>query len=283
MWLPISLGAGAWLALILLARWLGRVPIRRGDIDAAILVRTIQVYARLVHRLRVEGAENIPRPAPGHPPGPLIVVSNHSAGVDPILIQAALPFEPRWMMAEDMRDPHLDDLWAFARIIFVDRTRPDPRSLRTAMRHLHHAGVLGVFPEGFIERPARHLLPFRPGVGLLIKRARAGVLPVVVDGTPQAPTAMGSYFRPSRARVRFLPMVRYEGTDLDPEQIAADLRRRFAEATGWPDAPRAPIVTSTRRIMLDVDAQYVDEEGNRVSDADARAIAAESPTAPAVL
>ena len=270
--IPVLLVA-AWLALIVFSRWLRLAHIRPDDFEAAMLVRFMRAYARVVHRLRVEGAENIPSPEAALSGRGLIVAANHTAGIDPLLIQAALEFEPRWMMAEDMRAPKLEPLWRFAEIIFVDRAKGDARALRTALRHLKSGGVLGVFPEGFIERPANHLMPFRPGIGLLIRKSGAPVLPIVVDGTPQTRTAWGSIHTRSRSRLRVLPVVDYTQTDLPPDRIAADLHRRFAEATGWPDAPRVPIITDARKIYVGFDGGYVDEAGRPVTDAEARAAA----------
>src|SRR5690606_15597843 len=110
--------------------------------------------------------------------GPLIVVANHTAGVDPILTSAACPFQIRWIMAQDMRLPWLNWFWRWQRVIFVSRTGRDRGSVREALAHLKDGGVIGIFPEGGLERPPRQILPFRRGVGLLIAKAGVPVLPV---------------------------------------------------------------------------------------------------------
>lgn len=250
----------AWLAWAFVSARLLRGP-RAGDPLASIFLVAARVYVRLVHRLRVEGREHIPpaRRVDGsrRPVGPLIVVCNHTAGIDPVLVQSACDFEIRWMMAEDMMTPALKPLWDWAGLIGVDRTNPrgDVGALREALSHLSAGGVLGIFPEGAIARGGRHegrrhggkrhigkrhegrsheatkgkgreheatedeggagdvanvgvpLLPFAPGVGLLVHKSRAPVLQVVISGTPRAQTAWGSLLRFSRSRVRFLPLV----------------------------------------------------------------------------
>lgn len=241
VWGWIILGAAAWVGCAAVARWIMAAAVRPDSFETGFLVRLYQVYARLVHRLRIEGAHHIPHPrSPGEGVGPLIVVANHTAGVDPILIQATVPFEPRWMMASDMRAPLLEALWEFGRIIFVDRRGGDAPALREGLRHLASGGALGVFPEGHLERPARHILPFQPGVGLLIGRSKARVLPVVIDGTPICDPAWGSLVKPSHSRIRFLAPIDYSTTGLGPAEIAADLHRRFIDATGWPAWDRPP-------------------------------------------
>lgn len=224
----IALALGAWTLWALLCHWLEAGP--RPGLVGGIVYRTIRLYARWAHSLEVEGADLIP---PGEGAGPLVIVCNHTAGIDPVLVQVPCPFEIRWVMAEDMRSPRLRAVWDWASVIFVDRAGRDAAGAREAVRHLRAGGVLGIFPEGRIERPQRRLLPFQAGVGMIIRRTGADALLVSIEGTPTTPTAWGSIWLRSRARVRFLERVSYAGTDLGPAEIAADLRRRFAERTGW--------------------------------------------------
>lgn len=201
----------------------------RGEVDIGIAWRLSQLYARLVHHLRIDGAEHRPGT---RQPGPLIIVANHSAGVDPILLQAACPFEIRWMMAADMRLPLFEWFWTFVRIISVERQGREVAAAREAIRHVKAGGVLGIFPEGGIERPAGTLLPFIPGVGFIIAKTGAPVLPAIIEGTPDVEPAWASLWRPSRSSIRFLPPIHYHDR-MHPEEIARDLHRRFEEATGW--------------------------------------------------
>lgn len=203
----------------------------RRDFETGLAWRLMQIHARLVHRLRLEGLEHIPRVSG---PGPMVVVANHTAGVDPLLVQSACPFFIRWLMAEDMRLPALEWFWRWSEVIAVDRDGREVAAAREAIRHLRVGGVIGIFPEGNLERPARHILPFLPGVGMIIAKGGARVLPVVIDGTPQVDPAWSSLWRTGRARVRFLPQIDYADSPLSPAEIACDLRRRFLEATGWP-------------------------------------------------
>jgi 1-acyl-sn-glycerol-3-phosphate acyltransferase len=216
--------AWAFLCRLLLAN-------PRGDVEAGILFYAGLVYVKLLHRLRVEGREHVPEDRHA---GPLIVVANHTAGVDPILVQAACPFEIRWVMANDMQLPRFEAIWKKARVISVETDGTSGMGLRKALSHLKQGGVIGLFPEGGIERPAEQILPFHGGVGLLIRRSRATVLPVVIEGTPQVDPAWASLWTPSRARVRVMAPIKYAGTGLTAAKITQDLRQRFMDWTGWP-------------------------------------------------
>jgi 1-acyl-sn-glycerol-3-phosphate acyltransferase len=231
-WVIVALAL--WLCWAWIARWIMDNP--RGDFETGVTWRLLQIHARLVHRLKVAGIEHIPT---GPLPGPLVVVANHTAGVDPMLIQSACPFYIRWMMAQDMQVAALNWLWQWTEVISVDRHGREIAAAREAIRHLRDGGVVGIFPEGNLERPQRHILPFLPGVGLVISKTGTGVLPVVIDDTPQVDAAWSSLWRRSRATIRFLPIISYTDTELRAAEIATDLRARFIEASGWPprDAP----------------------------------------------
>jgi 1-acyl-sn-glycerol-3-phosphate acyltransferase len=232
-WLLLGfLGLGIFAGF---ARWLLQNP--RGTVEAGLIWRLTEIYTALVHRVRVEGAENIPD---ARKPGPLIVVLNHTAGIDPLLAQSVVPFEIRWIMMADMRHPALEWFWRFARVIFVDQGGRDVSGPRKAIKHVKSGGVLGIFPEGGLERPRRHILPFESGIGFLIRRTGARVLPVVIQGTPEVDPAWASLTRSSHSLVRFMPLIDYAGSKMSADEIADDLRRRYLEWTGWPAAERPP-------------------------------------------
>ncbi|MEM8756700.1 MAG: lysophospholipid acyltransferase family protein [Planctomycetota bacterium] len=231
-WILIAFAAAlAWLGFAALARWVMVNP-RGQEADAGLMLAFIRCYSRVLHRVEYEGLEHVRAVETTRP---LIVVANHTAGIDPVLIQnATRRFEPRWMMADDMRVALLEPFWNWVRIIDVARYQKDSASARVALKHLKAGGVLGIFPEGGIERPARQLLPFQPGVGLLIKKSGALVLPAIIEDTPQIDPAFASIWTPSRSRVRFMEPVDYASTGLGAADIAADLQQRYEDWTGWP-------------------------------------------------
>lgn len=226
----------AWFFWAAFCRWLLDNP--RQDVPCGLVVRGFQVYARLLHNLRHIGLENVPDE---RFPGPLIIVANHTAGIDPVVIQAGTRFETRWLMAQDMQLPVFKSFWDWSGVIAVRRGAQDASAIRVAIRHLRDAakdpegkGAIGVFPEGGIETPPEQVLPFMPGVGMIIKTGRCPVLPVIIRGAPQVEPAWASLWRTSKTTVEFKPLIHYEDTGLAPDEIASDLRERFLEWTGWP-------------------------------------------------
>ncbi len=240
-WFWLILGLAVYVGFAAACWAIARNP--RGDLGFGILYRIGRAYVFRFHGLRVEGREHLRRaaemvgkiPSGNRGEGPLVIVANHTAGVDPLLISAVVPYDVRWIMAEDMRLPALEWFWKYNRVIFVSRGgKREGTGIRDAVRHLEQGGVIGIFPEGGIERPPRMILPFLRGLSLIISKTDAVVLPVVIDGTPQVDPAWASLWRPSRSRLRFLEPVRFSELGVRSGEIMPELRRRFLEATGWP-------------------------------------------------
>jgi 1-acyl-sn-glycerol-3-phosphate acyltransferase len=207
------------------AKWMPRL----GALDGLLYLLSF-AYARGVHDLQVEIEEG----ALEDLDGPMIVVCNHTAGVDPILVSLSVPTKIRWMMAEDMRLPYMQWFWDWVGVIFVARNRHGRTGLRRARAHLDEGGVIGIFPEGRIERPAGKLMKFAPGVGVLVKRSGARVLPVMIEGTPtHAKNAWESLWMRSETRVRVMKPIDYKDSGMGNADIARDLRERYERWTGW--------------------------------------------------
>lgn len=206
--------------------WLQRCP--RPTWSGVMIWFLFRVYARLVQRTRHVGKERL-----NAVQRPIIVVANHTGAADPMLIQAACPFEVRWMMMREMNRGFVDWFTRYGRIILVERNGKDFASTREALRHLKEGGVIGIFPEGGIERPPEMIRRFHSGVGFLVARTHATVIPVWISGTPKVGVAMESLWKRGRARVEFGQAMRFEGVK-DATEITRQIRDRIVSMSGWP-------------------------------------------------
>jgi len=223
LWCLLCLWTQRWLIPELAARC-------GGDAVSGFLLEIVRLYTRALHRVTFTGCEEVRMQT--HP-GPLVIVSNHTAGVDPLLLQSGMRGHVRWLMQRRMMTPALNWLWKRERVIPVDFDSRDVGSARCALRHLQARGVLGIFPEGGLARPPETIQPFFAGVGLIVARSKAPVLLCWISGTPQCATAYASLMTPSRSSVRFLELLTYPPRTR-PEVITDDLRRRLSNASGWP-------------------------------------------------
>lgn len=206
--LVLAAGWGLWVQIT-------AGPFPKRGMNAAW--RVCRAYMLVWHRLRWIGRENIPTR------GKVILASNHTTGLDPLVIQAAAPRVVRWVMLRSYMFPLLKPLWRIIEPIAVDQDGSDLSQLKQMIRVLNDDQVLGIFPEGGAQREHRKLQPFEPGIGLLARRSGAVIVPVWIYGTPQARNMIWHFLCPSRSAVTFGPPIE-PSPDMSNEAIAGKVR-----------------------------------------------------------
>ena len=137
------------------------------------------IIFKLFFRLKVTGQENIPRD------GPFIIVANHSSLLDPIIlgisikpkiifVAAAYLFEIGW----------LGYLLRKANSIPVQREN-DIKAIKQSLIILQQGGVLGIFPEGGIDRQKNNL-PIKAGAAFLATSVGVPIVPIRIKGADKA-------------------------------------------------------------------------------------------------
>lgn len=181
------------------------------------LWRLCRAYTLVWHRLEWVGRHHVP----AH--GGVILAANHTTGVDPFLIQAALPRTIRWVMARPYRYRILEPLWRIIDPIAIDQDGGDLAQLRAMIRTVKSGFALGIFPEGGAQRKHRELKPFQPGIGLLAARGGVPIVPVWIQGTPQTQHMLWHFLKPSRSVVVFGRPIQ-PSDHLSHQEIADHLR-----------------------------------------------------------
>jgi 1-acyl-sn-glycerol-3-phosphate acyltransferase len=136
------------------------------------------IIFKLFFRLKVTGQQNIPQD------GPFIIVANHSSLLDPVIlgvsirpkiifIAASYLFEIRW----------LGYLLRKANSIPINRENytNNIKSLKQALKILQKGGVLGIFPEGGVDRQ-KNDLPIKAGAAFLATRVGVPIVPIKIKG-----------------------------------------------------------------------------------------------------
>lgn len=177
----------------------------------------------LLGPVRVEGARNVPRS------GPVLLVSNHLADVDPPVLQIACPRPIHFMAKSELFEirvlgPLIRRLGAFP----VRRGEPDRTSLRHALRLLAEGECVGLFPEGELSQDGS-LLPLKPGLVLLARQSGANVVCARIDGTQRVLPYGSVVPRPSlrTVRVRFSEP-RAFGPRASTDEVLAWVRERLS-------------------------------------------------------
>ena len=136
-----------------------------------------ELYIRVFHRIAVLGFARVPES------GPLILVSNHQSYFDPMIDNILASKRPYTGIA----GAHLIGFKPFGLLlksygtVFVSSSAGDKGSLKVALEELKKGRTILIYPEG--SRTHDGLLqPFEKGLLLLLRRSRAPVLPIGIDG-----------------------------------------------------------------------------------------------------
>jgi 1-acyl-sn-glycerol-3-phosphate acyltransferase len=128
------------------------------------------------HSLRVLGRRNMPKT------GPLLVLANHQSFFDPVLVGLASRRYLSYMARSTLfANPYFAGLIRSLDAIPIDQEGFSRDGIQATLDRLSAGKCVLVFPEG--ERtPDGIMHEFKPGVTLLIKKAKCPVVPVGMAG-----------------------------------------------------------------------------------------------------
>lgn len=171
--------------------------------------RLVWWFLRGFYRIEIRGTENIPWR------GPVVLAANHCSFLDPPVLAMVSPNRNVRFMARDTLYSNPFARWFFPRVglIALDRTRGDLAALRTAISSLKGGDVVALFPEG-TRSPDGQLKEAKGGIGFLIAKSQAPVVPVRIFGTYEAMPKGSARLRRSRITVRI-------GSVITPDDIRA--------------------------------------------------------------
>ena len=136
------------------------------------------IILKTFYRMRVHGAENIPRRKP------FIICSNHIKWVDPASIGAAFPsrYKINYMAKKELFSNFLFS-WALYEVgaFPVNREEADLKAIKRAYQVLKEGKVLGLFPEGTRSKDGQVKKAYN-GAALIAVRSGVPIVPVAVVG-----------------------------------------------------------------------------------------------------
>jgi 1-acyl-sn-glycerol-3-phosphate acyltransferase len=148
-------------------------------------------------RWRVFNAERVPLT------GPVILASNHASFLDPPLVGSALPRPINYLARESLfRFPGIGALLRSWNSVPVDRDGGGAAGLKAILNRLLDGGGIILFPEG-TRTSDGNLQPARSGIGLVVIKSDAPVVPVRTFGTFEAYGRHGRLPRPRRVAVKY--------------------------------------------------------------------------------
>ena len=210
-------------------RWIER-PGAGSRAFATIVYWLNRWLMRALFGLRAEGLSRIPAS------GATIIVANHVSDLDPLVMAAVLPWRQMrrtWWGGDAVRlfgSPLMRRLSHAAQIFPVDELASG-RALDLGVAVLARGEALIWFPESW-RSPDGSLQEFLPGIGLLVARSGALVVPAHIDGAFEAMPRDRRLPRPVPIRIRFgtpIPAASLGGSTATPQEIARRLREAVAQ------------------------------------------------------
>lgn len=182
-------------------------------------LRLAGLIAKSCYSLRIIGQENMPGP------GGQILAMNHQSYLDPPIAALAAPFPIHFLARKTLlKWPILGPLFPDLNVIPVDQERPDMGALKSVIRLVRAGRTTLVFPEGARTLDGR-MQPAAPGVGLIVAKTLAPVVPMRVFGAFEAMPRKGK-------RMRMVPITLKIGqpltfTEADVPDKGGDLRGAY--------------------------------------------------------
>jgi 1-acyl-sn-glycerol-3-phosphate acyltransferase len=137
----------------------------------------IKVFILLVYRPKIEGRENI------DDNDGIILAGNHTNNLDCVLLIASTKRTIRFLAKDSLNKGFKKFLFRGMGIIPVDRVNHNnSECIEEAESVLKNNGVIGIFPEGTINRTNDTIMEFKKGAVNFSKNTNKKIIPFVIKG-----------------------------------------------------------------------------------------------------
>lgn len=139
-----------------------------------------RILSRLFFRYRIVHRERLPES------GGLILAANHQSYFDPPLVGICSRRAVHYLARKSLMEwPFFGPLFPDMNVIPVDRDGNDMSALKKVIHKIREGEGVVLFPEG-TRSPDGRLQPAQPGVGLVIAKTLAPVVPMRIFGSYEA-------------------------------------------------------------------------------------------------
>jgi 1-acyl-sn-glycerol-3-phosphate acyltransferase len=162
----------------------------------SVVYAIVYLVARVLWRASIHGRFPIP-PGQG-----AVIICNHRSSLDPSFVALTVPRVVHWLVAREYCEFLLfRRLLRLCGSIPTNRGGVDTAATKAAIRIVEQGGLVGLFPEGRINRTGQTLLPGHPGAAMIALKTRAPVVPCYIRGAPYDGTSLGCLLMPASVRL----------------------------------------------------------------------------------
>lgn len=134
----------------------------------------IKVLFNFFYRPTYIGRENIP------PSGSFVLAGNHTSYLDPLLLMSSYKRTIHFLAKDSLIKGAKGLIFKHMGIIPVNRKIHDKDALSRALKALNNSQVIGIFPEGTINRTKNVTLPFKIGAVKMAKDTDTLLVPFTI-------------------------------------------------------------------------------------------------------
>lgn len=185
-----------------------------------------RMFCVVFFRMHIHGQENVPKR------GPFIMIGNHQSYLDPVFCGAPIPRQISYVGRDN-----LFKNWMFGNIILsvgciaIRRGKPDLTAIRQMLARLSDGFGLCLFPEATRTSDGK-VAPLKSGFSFIVRKSKAPIVPVVIDGAFECWPRHQKLFRPGqRISVKYGKSIQSEEvdkmTDKELAQYMTDVLRKM--------------------------------------------------------
>lgn len=182
------------------------------------IVRPIVTFlVHIVFRPTYIGLENIPKS------GRIVLAGTHTNDFDSPLLMSCTKRVIHFLAKESLTKGILGPAFKALGLIPVNRSIHDKDALKSAINTLEEDKVIGIFPEGTINRTEDLIMPFKIGAVKMSKETNTKIVPFVITGKYKV-------FKKS-VTIEFLKPIEIKSDDLteENEHLMNLIRKKLEE------------------------------------------------------
>ena len=170
----------------------------------------------LIFRPKVVGKNNIPKN------GSVVLAGNHTNNLDSVMLIAVVSRQVHFLAKIELFKGIFGVIVRGLGCIPVNRKIHDKDALKSAKDVLSEGSVIGIFPEGTINRTNDIIMPFKIGAVKMAKDTNSKIVPFVITGKYNI---IGKGIK-----IEFLEAIEVNGTlDLENDKLMKIVSKKLEE------------------------------------------------------
>lgn len=141
-----------------------------------IIRRPLSAVFKAIYKPTIVGKRYIPQT------GRIILAGNHTNYFDCILVACATDRCVHYLAKDELMRGPLKIIFKNLGIIPVNRRTKDKAALETAINYLNDEKLIGIFPEGTINRTEDIIMPFKYGAVKMARDTHSHIIPFAITG-----------------------------------------------------------------------------------------------------